>query len=96
MLSYLNFASAGPAFPESYTHQDGATYRGQWDGLKKHGVGTYKSSNCELNFQRIVVLGTPVGQSMKENGKTMRKLDEVFITSKKQVQRCLLVAYLCV
>lgn len=43
-LSYLNFASAGPAFPESYTHQDGATYRGQWNGLKKHGVGTYKSS----------------------------------------------------
>jgi len=28
--SYLLFASAGPAFPESFKHEDGGVYRGQW------------------------------------------------------------------
>lgn len=42
---YLCFASAGPAFPEKYAHDDGGVYRGEWRGLAKHGLGayTYKS-----------------------------------------------------
>jgi len=28
--SYLLFASAGPAFPEAFKHEDGGIYRGQW------------------------------------------------------------------
>lgn len=40
-MSYLAFSSAGPAAPEKYVHGDGGTYRGQWEGLRKEGVGTY-------------------------------------------------------
>eukprot|EP00210_Caulerpa_lentillifera_P008649 g8248.t1 len=61
LLSYLNFASAGPANPESYTHQDGGIYRGQWNGLKKHGVGTYKYTS-----------GAIYEGEWKENAKTGR------------------------
>jgi len=41
LLSYALFASAGPAFPEKYTHEDGGVYRGEWRGLAKHGLGIY-------------------------------------------------------
>jgi hypothetical protein len=65
----LNFASAGPAFPESYTHEDGATYRGQWNGLKKHGVGVYKSSSrcfllVDLNISVLGILVVPLDVQM--------------------------------
>lgn len=40
-VSFLSFSSAGPAAPENYVHEDGGKYRGQWEGLKKEGVGTY-------------------------------------------------------
>ncbi|GAX73486.1 hypothetical protein CEUSTIGMA_g938.t1 [Chlamydomonas eustigma] len=39
--SYLVFATAGPAFPEQYKHEDGGLYRGQWRGLRKEGLGVY-------------------------------------------------------
>lgn len=39
--SYLLFATAGPAFPERYKHEDGGTYRGQWRGMRKEGLGVY-------------------------------------------------------
>ncbi|GLC35236.1 hypothetical protein PLESTB_000586900 [Pleodorina starrii] len=39
--SYLLFAGAGPAFPESFKHEDGGDYRGQWRGLRKEGLGVY-------------------------------------------------------
>lgn len=39
--SYLLTASAGPAFPESYQHEDGGTYRGEWRGMSKEGLGVY-------------------------------------------------------
>jgi hypothetical protein len=39
--SYLLFGSAGPAFPESYAHADGGTYRGEWKGMVKEGLGVY-------------------------------------------------------
>eukprot|EP00878_Enallax_costatus_P026854 GHUV01028858.1.p1 GENE.GHUV01028858.1~~GHUV01028858.1.p1 ORF type:complete len:126 (+),score=15.82 GHUV01028858.1:634-1011(+) len=39
--SYLLSASAGPAFPEAYKHDDGGTYRGEWRGLSKEGLGVY-------------------------------------------------------
>ena len=42
VVSYAMFASAGPAFPEKYVHQDGAIYRGEWDGRKKQGLGVYR------------------------------------------------------
>ncbi len=39
--SYLLFATAGPAFPAQYKHDDGGTYRGQWRGMRKEGLGAY-------------------------------------------------------
>ncbi|WIA21670.1 hypothetical protein OEZ85_000841 [Tetradesmus obliquus] len=39
--SYLLTGSAGPAFPESYKHDDGGSYRGEWRGLTKEGLGVY-------------------------------------------------------
>jgi hypothetical protein len=39
--SYLLTASAGPAFPEDYKHEDGGTYRGEWRGMSKEGLGVY-------------------------------------------------------
>jgi len=39
--SYLAFGSSGPASPSSYQHEDGGTYRGQWRGMKKEGLGVY-------------------------------------------------------
>lgn len=39
--SYLLFGSAGPAFPEAFEHQDGGTYRGEWRGMSKEGLGMY-------------------------------------------------------
>lgn len=39
--SYLLFATAGPAFPEQYKHEDGGSYRGQWRGMRKEGLGVY-------------------------------------------------------
>ena len=39
--SYLLSAGAGPAFPDSFKHEDGGDYRGQWRGLKKEGLGVY-------------------------------------------------------
>ncbi|KAG2429520.1 hypothetical protein HXX76_010755 [Chlamydomonas incerta] len=39
--SYLLSAGAGPAFPESFKHEDGGDYRGQWRGMKKEGLGVY-------------------------------------------------------
>ncbi|KIY94430.1 hypothetical protein MNEG_13532 [Monoraphidium neglectum] len=39
--SYLLFGSAGPAFPESYEHEDGGVYRGEWRGMSKEGLGVY-------------------------------------------------------
>ncbi|KAF6263733.1 hypothetical protein COO60DRAFT_1634883 [Scenedesmus sp. NREL 46B-D3] len=39
--SYLLTGSAGPAFPESYKHDDGGSYRGEWRGLSKEGLGAY-------------------------------------------------------
>jgi hypothetical protein len=39
--SYLLSASAGPAFPDSYQHEDGGTYRGEWRGMSKEGLGVY-------------------------------------------------------
>jgi predicted permease len=43
--SYALFATAGAAFPESFVHADGGTYRGEWKGMIKegHGVYTYPS-----------------------------------------------------
>ncbi|EFJ43005.1 hypothetical protein VOLCADRAFT_96981 [Volvox carteri f. nagariensis] len=41
VLSYMLFAAAGPAFPESFKHEEGGDYRGQWRGLKKEGLGVY-------------------------------------------------------
>lgn len=41
VASYLLVASAGPAFPQDYKHDDGGSYRGEWRGLKKEGLGTY-------------------------------------------------------
>ena len=35
------FGSSGPAFPNTYQHDDGGTYRGQWQGLSKQGLGVY-------------------------------------------------------
>jgi hypothetical protein len=40
--SYLLAASAGPAFPSSYVHADGGSYRGEWRGMQKEGLGVYK------------------------------------------------------
>ncbi|KAI8472386.1 MAG: hypothetical protein J3K34DRAFT_209779 [Monoraphidium minutum] len=40
--SYLMFGSAGPAFPEAYTHEDGGVYRGEWRGMAKEGLGVYR------------------------------------------------------
>lgn len=54
-MSYLNFASAGPAFPESYVHQDGTTYKGEWDGLHKHGVGVYKYESNTFNKEHFTI-----------------------------------------
>ncbi|CAD7701938.1 unnamed protein product [Ostreobium quekettii] len=42
VVSYLLFASTGPAFPEKYVHADGGMYRGQWQARKKEGLGVYK------------------------------------------------------
>ncbi|GLI66317.1 hypothetical protein VaNZ11_010095, partial [Volvox africanus] len=39
--SYMLFAGAGPAFPESFKHEDGGDYRGQWRGMRKEGLGMY-------------------------------------------------------
>lgn len=39
--SYMLAASAGPAFPEDYKHEDGGTYRGEWRGMSKEGLGVY-------------------------------------------------------
>ncbi|MEW5297984.1 MAG: hypothetical protein WDW36_001152 [Sanguina aurantia] len=39
--SYLLFATAGPAFPDAYPHTDGGTFRGQWRGMVKEGLGVY-------------------------------------------------------
>lgn len=39
--SYLLFGTSGPAFPEQYKHEDGGSYRGQWRGLRKEGLGVY-------------------------------------------------------
>lgn len=39
--SYLLCGSAGPAFPESYAHEDGGVYRGEWRGMEKEGLGVY-------------------------------------------------------
>ncbi len=41
VASYLFFAGAGPAFPDSFKHDDGGTYRGQWRGMRKEGLGVY-------------------------------------------------------
>lgn len=41
LASYLAFGSSGPAFPSSYKHEDGGTYKGQWRGMKKEGLGVY-------------------------------------------------------
>lgn len=40
-MSYLSFCSGGIAYPEEYIHDDGGRYRGQWNGLSKHGYGVY-------------------------------------------------------
>ncbi|KAG2498659.1 hypothetical protein HYH03_003405 [Edaphochlamys debaryana] len=39
--SYMLSASAGPAFPASFKHEDGGDYRGQWRGMRKEGLGVY-------------------------------------------------------
>jgi hypothetical protein len=39
--NYLLTASAGPAFPEAYQHEDGGAYRGEWRGMSKEGLGVY-------------------------------------------------------
>lgn len=41
VASYLFFAGAGPAFPDSFKHDDGGIYRGQWRGMRKEGLGVY-------------------------------------------------------
>lgn len=41
-LSYALFSTAGAAFPESFEHTDGGTYRGEWKGMLKEGHGVYK------------------------------------------------------
>lgn len=48
ILSYLCFSTAGPAAPEKYVHEDGGTYRGQWQGLQKEGFGVYKYPNGSI------------------------------------------------
>ena len=45
--SYLLFATAGPAFPEQYKHEDGGSYRGQWRGMRKEGLGVYSYPPAE-------------------------------------------------
>ncbi|EIE18826.1 hypothetical protein COCSUDRAFT_59757 [Coccomyxa subellipsoidea C-169] len=40
-LAYLVFASGGSPPPALYEHADGGTYRGQWRGNKKQGLGVY-------------------------------------------------------
>ncbi|GFR45159.1 hypothetical protein Agub_g6543 [Astrephomene gubernaculifera] len=39
--SYLLSAGAGPAFPAAFPHEDGGSYRGQWRGMRKEGLGVY-------------------------------------------------------
>eukprot|EP00775_Hariotina_reticulata_P005296 gene5296-5531_t len=57
--SYLLTASAGPAFPESYQHNDGGTYRGEWRGLSKEGLGLYRSGGTyEGEWAGGVMCGT--------------------------------------
>jgi len=52
--SYLLTASAGPAFPESYEHNDGGTYRGEWRSLAKEGLGVYRSESSTVTWQTAV------------------------------------------
>lgn len=40
--TFLLLGSAGTAFPESYAHEDGGEYSGEWDRLKKQGLGVYQ------------------------------------------------------
>lgn len=39
--SYLLAASAGPAQPKDFKHDDGGVYNGEWRALKKQGLGVY-------------------------------------------------------
>ncbi len=39
--SYLLTASAGPAQPKDFKHEDGGMYNGEWRGMKKQGLGVY-------------------------------------------------------
>ncbi|CAL8463796.1 g3330 [Coccomyxa elongata] len=41
VLAYLVFASGGSTPAAIYEHADGGTYRGQWRGNKKQGLGVY-------------------------------------------------------
>ena len=41
VLAYLIFASGGSPPAAVYEHADGGTYRGQWRGNKKQGLGVY-------------------------------------------------------
>jgi hypothetical protein len=41
-LSFLLYASAGPAHPKDFAHEDGGVYNGEWRGLKKAGLGAYR------------------------------------------------------
>lgn len=41
LASYMLFATAGAAFPESFEHLDGGKYEGEWKGMLKEGYGVY-------------------------------------------------------
>ena len=40
-LSYLTMAARGSPPSAVYEHADGGTYRGQWRGAQKQGLGVY-------------------------------------------------------
>ena len=40
-IAHLVTAAGGSPFPHSYVHTDSGTYRGQWEGNKKKGLGVY-------------------------------------------------------
>lgn len=42
VLAYMLFATGGSTPLPVYEHADGGTYRGQWRGAKKHGLGVYR------------------------------------------------------
>ena len=40
-LAHLVFAARGSPPPARYEHADGGTYRGEWAGARKQGLGVY-------------------------------------------------------